>query len=263
MKLNFDKYQGTGNDFIIVDDRIGVWEAKLDRARIAALCDRRFGIGADGLMLLAQHQDADFRMIYFNSDGNESTMCGNGGRCLVDFAHQQGVIGQIAAFEAIDGMHQAIWSPTVVRLKMMNPRGYRPIDSQQDWIDTGSPHHLVWSDDSLSLIDLQHAGSSIRYSARYAPGGTNVNFIHPISDTALSVRTYERGVEGETFSCGTGVTACAYVHLLKQEVTNGLVQINTPGGELSVEIHHLGQEQEEVWLIGPATFVFSGSIDIL
>lgn len=260
--LHFHKYQGTGNDFIIIDDREGKIAPQLSQEIIHTLCDRRFGIGADGLMLLQTHPSADFRMVYFNSDGRESSMCGNGGRCLVHFAHQLGVVGTSAVFEAIDGMHEAIIADGIVRLKMGKPTGFRKESSDQEWLDTGSPHVVSWIEGELDQLDVQAEGAKLRYDELYAPGGTNVNFVKESAPGVLSVRTYERGVEDETYSCGTGVTACAYAYLIRQNLEEGSTSIQTPGGTLSVEVADLGGENEEVWLCGPATFVYSGTITV-
>lgn len=260
-KMQFHKYQGTGNDFVIIDDRGGVWKERLTTEQVARYCDRRFGIGADGFMLLNQHAELDFTMTYFNSDGQESSMCGNGGRCLVEFAHSLGIIDTFTTFEAIDGYHEAIREPGKVKLKMNHPTGYRRESESQDWIDTGSPHLVNWVAGEISLLDIPKLGARWRYDERFSPGGTNVNFIEEVTPFHLKVRTYERGVEDETFSCGTGVTACAYVHLIHQDINEGLTTLETPGGTLQVDIRHRNTPQEEVWLIGPATFVFSGEID--
>lgn len=257
--LPFDKYQGTGNDFIIIDDRSLQWAGLLSSQQIARLCDRRFGIGADGLMLLQPHGKADFRMRYFNADGNESTMCGNGGRCLVDFAHRHGIIREHTTFEAIDGLHDATWEATAVSLKMSNPTGFTAWSDQQSWINTGSPHLVVWEKGHVSAIDIAREGAALRHDPRFSPGGTNVNFAE-LRGGSLLVRTFERGVEAETLSCGTGVTAAAYLHLMRENKSDGEVNVETPGGHLVVRVQEMGTEHEKVWLVGPATFVFSGEI---
>lgn len=259
-KIQFHKYQGTGNDFVIIDDREGIWKSRLTTEDIAFYCDRKFGVGADGLMLLNSHDSLDFTMTYFNSDGQESSMCGNGGRCLVEFAHSIGVVSESVRFEAIDGYHEAKREPTQVRLKMGIPQGYRQQSPSQDWIDTGSPHLVNWTEEAIEKLDIEALGAKWRYDPQFSPGGTNVNFIEKVEPLHLKVRTYERGVEGETLSCGTGVTACAYVNLIHQGANSGLTTIETPGGALQVEIHHRDKDAEEVWLIGPATFVYAGEI---
>lgn len=260
-KIQFHKYQGTGNDFVIVDDREGSWKERLTSKQVARICDRRFGVGADGLMLLNRHDELDFTMTYFNSDGRESSMCGNGGRCLVEFAHSLGVIADYAKFEAVDGVHEAIREPLRVKLKMNRPTGYRQESDTQDWIDTGSPHLLNWEKEEIDQLNIQQLGSRWRYDDHYSPDGTNVNFIEKLDALHLKVRTYERGVEEETWSCGTGVTACAYVNLIHEDLLSGLTNLETPGGKLQVDIQHRGTMKEEIWLIGPATFVFSGEIE--
>ena len=202
MKHTFYKYQGTGNDFVIIDNRDGVFDKK-NTNLIAKLCDRRFGIGADGLILLENHDDVDFRMVYYNSDGNESTMCGNGGRCLVAFAKEINVIDNEAIFLAIDGMHHATIEDDIVKLQMQDVIGIKIFDKHV-FIDTGSPHHVEVRE-NIDVIDIQKEGASIRYGQPYNKEGANVNFVEKISDTVFAVRTYERGDEGETFSCGTEV----------------------------------------------------------
>ncbi len=262
MTILFEKYQGAGNDFVLIDDRDGKAAAFLGAHQIRAICDRRFGIGADGLMLLASDPESDFRMVYFNADGRESSMCGNGGRCIVDFAQKRGLFEQRCTFEAIDGRHEAIWTPVEVSLKMTRPKGYRIIEPLVEWIDTGSPHLLLWDQVSLEALSVDQVGGEWRRSPGFAPHGTNVNFIREDAPGTLAVRTFERGVEAETLSCGTGVTACAYVYLKKKERTQGRVEVRTPGGSLFVEVTALGSEEEAVWLIGPATFVFQGEITL-
>lgn len=262
-KIQFHKYQGTGNDFIIIDDREGIWKERLTAKQVARFCDRKFGIGADGLMLLNPHVELDFTMTYYNSDGKESSMCGNGGRCLVEFAHSLGAIDRIAKFEAIDGYHEAIREPAQVRLKMNPPEGYQKLSETQDWIDSGSPHLLNWSEEEVDLVDIRSQGAKWRYHQQFAPGGTNVNYINKVNPDRLKVRTYERGVEDETLSCGTGVTACAYVNMIHEGISSGLTSLETPGGVLQVDIQNRGTEVEEIWLIGPATFVFSGEISLV
>ena len=263
MVVQFFKYQGTGNDFVVMDNREGTWEEGLDQGLVAHLCDRKFGIGADGLMLLNHSPNSDFAMQYYNSDGRESTMCGNGGRCLVAFAHKLGMGNGTYHFEAVDGMHRAeMEAPGLVRLQMLRPKGTKSLQEDLMWIDTGSPHVVQFLSQGLRDWDVPTEGRRIRNSPDFLPGGTNVNFVEIESEDILSVRTYERGVEDETLSCGTGVTAAAYLHMYRMGKMNDRIQIQTPGGVLYVEIEDLGGENEAVYLIGPAVCVFNGKIDI-
>lgn len=264
MNLSFAKYQGTGNDFVMVDNRARALEKVLTREQVAHICDRRFGIGADGLILLSDDPEVDFRMIYYNSDGGESTMCGNGGRCLVAYAHQKGIQRDIYRFQAVDGIHEGILEDTGVRLSMINPHGFAQLSEDNYWINTGSPHYVRFASQAVEEMNLYEIGKEIRYSDAYAAiGGTNVNLVNRLGPAHLQVRTYERGVEGETLSCGTGVTACAYVSLLASQPDHmSEVLLDTPGGQLRVKVDQLGQPNEKIWLAGPATFVFEGQIEL-
>ena len=204
--MTFYKYQGTGNDFIIVDNRLqGI--NKNDSKRIAALCDRRFGIGADGFILLENDKNSDFKMVYYNADGNESTMCGNGGRCIVAFAKFLGIIKDETEFVAIDGLHKAKIENETVHLQMQDVAEIKIFENHQ-FLDTGSPHHVEMVKE-LEDFEVKLNGSRIRYGQPYNEAGSNVNFVEQISEDNFAVRTYERGVEDETLSCGTGVTAVA------------------------------------------------------
>ncbi len=257
MKLQFYKYQGTGNDFVIVDNRNNIFDSN-DRALVKKLCDRRFGIGADGFMLLENELGFDFKMVYFNSDGNESTMCGNGGRCLVKFAYHQGVFTESASFLAIDGPHEAYIKNNIVHLKMIDVTGVEE-NKNDAFLNTGSPHYVAFVD-NIEQYNVFENGRNIRYSERFKNGGTNANFIEKIGDNEIFVRTYERGVEDETYSCGTGVTAAAIV-----ASRNGLespVKVKTLGGNLSVNFDFNGEKYLNVYLNGPAELVFKGEIDI-
>jgi len=258
MTLRFSKYQGTGNDFILLDDREGIID--LSAAQIARLCHRHFGIGADGLMLLRKADGFDFRMVYFNADGNESTMCGNGGRCITKFALDIGLIRNNARFLAVDGPHEAVVnSDGTVSLQMKDVTG---IEHRADAfiLNTGSPHYVQYVDD-VDSFDVIANGKRIRYSAEYKPDGINVNFIQP-GPAGLKVRTYERGVEDETMSCGTGVTAAAVVSASGRR-GHILVPVSTPGGRLSVSFTSIDDTTAtDVLLTGPATKVFDGSISM-
>ena len=258
--LQFYKYQGTGNDFIIADNRGK--NIKLNRKTIEQLCNRRFGVGADGLMLLQNKKRYDFEMIYFNSDGRESSMCGNGGRCITAFAGKLGIIKESATFYAIDGPHEAkiissSGNKDVVSLKMCN------VNSTEKnpgfiFLNTGSPHYVVFVED-VKGIDVFNEGRKIRYSERFKEKGTNVNFVEP-AENVIKVRTYERGVEDETLSCGTGVTAAALAVALKQKSNIDLYNIETPGGKLRVFFKKNGATFTDIWLEGEAEFVFKGEI---
>ena len=263
MHIPFFKYQGTGNDFVMIDNRTAGYEDLLSTADIAHICRRRMGVGADGLILLSPSTKADFRMIYYNADGHESSMCGNGGRCIVAFAHQLGMIGERCVFDAVDGLHEAVYETGgQVRLRMISPHGYREMGPGQQWIHTGSPHYVAFREENLSGLNVFQEGRAIRYSPEFAPGGTNVNFVNVLEKGHIRVRTYERGVEDETLSCGTGVTACAYLYLQHFAPSLSGVSVRTEGGELRVEVKQPGTYEEEVWLCGPAVSVFSGSLSL-
>lgn len=257
MKQTFYKYQGTGNDFVMIDNRQETFNKK-DTKHIAFLCDRRFGIGADGLILLENHPTLDFKMVYYNADGNESTMCGNGGRCLVAFAEQLGVIKDKTVFEAIDGEHHASIQNGIVKLQMQDVNKVEKHPNHV-FLNTGSPHHVQF-EESIDNFDIKTKGAAIRYGAPYNEAGSNVNFVKKISDQIFAVRTYERGVEDETLSCGTGVTAVAIaMHALK-ETNQNKITLKVQGGELQVSFNEDNGVYSNVWLIGPATYVFEGTI---
>ncbi|TQI71483.1 diaminopimelate epimerase [Gramella sp. Hel_I_59] len=260
MNLEFYKYQGTGNDFVMIDNR-DLKVSKNNTKLIKQLCDRRFGIGGDGLILLEEPDAAedDFKMVYFNADGNPSSMCGNGGRCLVAFANYLGIVEKTARFTAIDGPHKATISEGIVSLKMQNVTDLK-LQEEYSFLDTGSPHHVVFVEDVQSE-DVRQKGSEIRYSEMYKDNnGTNVNFVQQINDGVLKVRTYERGVEDETFSCGTGVTAVAIAAYQTGKIQNKEVKLETPGGSLEVKFEKTGSGFENIWLTGPAVQVFKGEI---
>ncbi len=258
MKFIFYKYQGTGNDFIIVDNRDHSIELTADQ--VNKLCDRRFGIGADGLMILENHHQLDFNMRYFNSDGNESTMCGNGGRCLVAFAKKLKLIENTTQFNSTDGIHKAVVnSDHTVSLEMQDVLSVNRVN-QNYFLNTGSPHYVLFTKD-VKDIDVYHRGKEIRYSNEFAPDGTNVNFVELIDDKIL-VRTYERGVEDETLSCGTGVTASAIAASVFQNTDKNSYSIVTKGGNLHVSFQKSNNKFTNIWLSGPAEFVFKGEIEI-
>ncbi len=259
MELHFYKYQGAGNDFILLDNRLGRYN-HLTTEQVAWLCDRHFGIGADGLMLVNPAEGFDFEMKYYNSDGRESTMCGNGGRCIVAFAHLLGLIGDHTRFVAVDGPHDAIIQGNgTVELQM---KAVDQITRHADHtiLNTGSPHYVTFLDD-VDALDVKHDGAAIRYNDTYRKEGINVNFVTRTPE-GLKVRTYERGVEDETLSCGTGVTACAIASVNAFHQAHE-VAIVTPGGHLTVRFNMTDdQHASDVWLCGPATFVFEGTIKL-
>lgn len=260
MKIKFYKYQGAGNDFVMIDHRqlIHKFSTKL----IQFLCDRRFGIGADGLILLenSEQYKADFKMKYYNADGNESTMCGNGGRCIVAFAKKLGIIEKSCVFEAVDDLHEAYFEKELVKLKMSDVNDIEQSDDFY-YLNTGSPHHIVFVND-ISKIDIKKKGAEIRYSSAYeSQNGTNVNFIQKKGNQLL-IRTYERGVEDETLACGTGVTAAAIASFIKYEKLKKPIEVKAVGGNLNVDFNMKNaQTIEDIWLKGPAEFVFKGEIE--
>jgi diaminopimelate epimerase len=258
MQLTFYKYQGTGNDFVILDNRDG--SISLNTQQVKFLCDRRFGIGADGLMLLNKLDGYDFEMAYYNADGRESSMCGNGGRCLTRFAFDRGIRKENYLFRAVDGDHQAeLGENGWIRLKMQDVNEVKEYHGDLV-LDTGSPHYVKNVHHVMDL-DVFKAGREIRYSKDFEAEGINVNFVEN-DDKKIIVRTYERGVEDETFSCGTGVTASALISAHNDKGFNQ-VEVQTLGGHLAVEFDKTGEHSfENIWLCGPATFVFKGEIEI-
>lgn len=263
--MDFYKYHGAGNDFIIVDNRMEALSQKqLQKEFVASLCERHKGIGADGFMLLETSSKYDFSMRYFNSDGNESTMCGNGGRCIVKFADYLGIIQHTTRFEAVDGIHDAgikhlSDSVSWVRLKMNDVKEI--IEKNNHFIlNTGSPHFVGFYD-TVKPINVQEEGRKIRYGNAFMEAGINVNFVSQ-TPHGLFVRTYERGVEDETLSCGTGVTASALAFATKNNIQKGSITIETLGGNLNVSFIRQNNEFKDIWLEGEATFVFKGTITI-
>jgi diaminopimelate epimerase len=258
MNTAFTKYQGTGNDFVIIDQMSS--QADFTISQLRFLCDRRFGIGADGVMLLRPSSAADFKMIYYNSDGNESSMCGNGGRCLIHFAYSKGYIDQKTKFEAIDGLHEGeIDDNEMVSLHMND---VSKVDAYGDafLLDTGSPHYVRFEQD-VENWDLVQKGKAIRYNNDFSSDGINVNLVELCSD-GIYVRTYERGVEDETLSCGTGVTAAVIAAAASGRINEKACRVDTKGGTLHVKYRNDGNMFSDIWLVGPATFVFSGEIKI-
>ena len=259
MEIKFYKYQGTGNDFVILDNRKKEYPF-LNTSAIHSLCDRRYGIGGDGLMLLNEKNGYDFEMKYYNADGNESSMCGNGGRCLVKFAYNLGIHRSVYKFLAIDGEHEAeIDTDETVSLKMKDVEGVKKFKGDH-LLDTGSPHYVKMVNDVMNL-DVYKKGYEIRYSKDFEKEGVNVNFVEQLGEEdKIIVRTYERGVEDETFSCGTGVTAAALICYHNENGFNE-VEVKTLGGALNVEYDRIEEgKYTNIWLSGPAEKVFEGVI---
>ena len=258
MMIAFTKYQGTGNDFILLDNRKGSYRA-LSNADIARLCNRKTGIGADGLILLNTCDGYDFQMIYHNADGGEGSLCGNGSRCTVKFAHQLGIVRERYHFLATDGPHEALLDPSgIVSVHMQDVKEISTY--QNDWLlDTGSPHLVTFSH-PVEQLNVYDKGRSIRYSERFSQQGININFAERRQPDCLFVRTYERGVENETLSCGTGVTAAALA-CHPNEKGHFEIIVDTLGGRLSVRYDNLGHQQfTNIWLSGPAERVFDGTL---
>ncbi|HVE61857.1 MAG TPA: diaminopimelate epimerase [Chitinophagaceae bacterium] len=260
MKISFYKYQGTGNDFILLDNRQGSYDS-LTTKQVKRLCDRHFGIGGDGLILLNVSKVADFEMKYYNADGKEGSLCGNGGRCLVKFVKDLGIYRNVYKFKAADGIHEGtIDNDGTVSLKMNDvneiiTHGYDHV------LNTGSPHYVHVTTNVMHL-DVCRRGREIRYADDFIKEGINVNFVEKLDEPdKILVRTYERGVEDETYSCGTGVTAAAIVTFHNDNGFNS-VDVKTKGGRLFVEFDKVGNSFRNIWLKGAVEKVFEGSIEL-
>ncbi len=260
MTIDFKKYHGSGNDFILIDDRQENFPVK-EPALITQLCDRHFGIGSDGLMLLRESDQADFEMIFFNPDGSKS-LCGNGSRCAVRFSQERGLAAAKGSMLTTDGLHDyVIHSDREVAIAMRDVKGVNKVDGHW-FIDTGSPH-LIISMTDLDHLAIEKIGREWRNNAAFdACGGANVNFVAPTEEPdILEVRTYERGVERETLSCGTGVTAAALAHGIQHNLTSGAIRIRTRGGELEVSFDRADDLFTNIWLTGPVAQVYSGRFE--
>lgn len=256
MSIPFYKYQGTGNDFVMIDNRAGIFPH--DTSLVTKMCDRKFGIGADGLILIENHETLDFEMIYYNADGSQS-LCGNGSRCAVSFAQFLGIIEDSTKFLTIDGEYEADLKNGLVYLHMRDQQKPENLESHY-FLNNGSPHHIEFikhADDQ----DVFTQGAEIRYSETYKPDGTNVNFVEVKNNNTIYVRTYERGVEDETLSCGTGITASALAAADKG--LKSPISIEAKGGKLEVRFDQKDNNAfSNIWLIGPAEQVFVGQFDI-
>jgi len=257
MQINFYKYQGTGNDFVIIDDR-GI-NIDLNEDQVAHICNRKFGIGADGLIFLRTEEGYDFRMVYYNSDGKESSMCGNGGRCIARFANDLNMMSGKTHFIAIDGPHKAIVMEDEVSLQMSNVVSIE-YEDENYVLNTGSPHYVIFNDDVMALNIIPSA-LEVRYNETYKDEGINVNFVQEEKEGEILMRTYERGVEGETLSCGTGVTAAAIAYAEKNNWSDNVL-VRTKGGDLNVSFEKDQERFKNIWLSGPAEFVFKGNFKI-
>ncbi len=271
MTLSFTKMNGAGNDFVMLDNRDG--SLALTHGEIARLCDRHRGIGADGLLMVEPSENgADFRMRYYNADGGEAEMCGNGARCFARYARKiSGHAGKTLSFETQAGVIGARCVDDDVQIEMSAPHSYAvattlEVEGEEltvHSINTGVPHAVVFVD-NLEPVDVQRLGSAIRYHAHFAPKGTNVNFVSVVAPGEILIRTYERGVEGETLACGTGVVACALIHHLEAEAA-GPIRIGVRGGEtllVNFETGSAAGEFQNVTLTGPADFVFDGAVTL-
>lgn len=263
MFLNFYKYQGAGNDFVMLDARKGTFDPT--RERVAYLCDRHFGVGADGLMMLENDPQQEFRMRYFNADGGESTMCGNGGRCITLFAEHLGIGGAVKQFNSIDGVHRATLLSAddrqgEVALGMINVASIET-HPHYCFLNTGSPHYVAFVP-SVEAIDVARQGAEIRHSEPFrAIGGTNVNFVELLGENHIRIRTFERGVEAETLACGTGATACALATAFVHKSNGQKFQVDTLGGTLFVSFHcDTPGNFTQITLQGAAQKVFEGTI---
>lgn len=259
-RLSFFKYHGTGNDFVLIDHRAIQLNLEQKPEFVRHLCDRHFGIGADGLILIDEASGGGLEMIYFNADGNIGSMCGNGSRCFVQHLHAIGLIDQVLEFRAFDGIHAGRVLPDgQVAVQMRDiPLSGLGMQGEDYIIDTGSPHYVRFVDD-LGNIDARAIGREVRNSPPFIEEGINVNFVQ-LMDDAICIQTYERGVEDLTLSCGTGVTAAALVTALRKDMNQGEVAVITDGGALRVQFLRSGDTLTNIWLIGPAKRVFQGEI---
>lgn len=257
MTIHFSKYHGTGNDFIIIDGRAQKFDLK-NYSLISKMCHRKFGIGADGLMVLEKDSELDFKMIYFNSDGFEGTMCGNGGRCICAFASSLGIINNETKFISSDGIHEAYFEKEIIHLKMKDVSDVKKLEDGF-LINTGSPHFITLQKNPHAL-NVELLGKEIRNQKRFAPDGVNVNFVER-SENNIHISTFERGVEAETLSCGTGSVASALAFAYSENDGEKNFNIMAKGGNLNVRFHKTGNSFHNIWLSGPAIRVFDGEFD--
>ncbi|MDR3048859.1 MAG: diaminopimelate epimerase [Elusimicrobiota bacterium] len=270
MKINFSKLTAAGNDFVLIDNRKGLVEAKNYQKLAAKLCDRKYSIGADGLIFVEESKTCDFKMKYFNSDGSFAAMCGNGGRSIAKFAYEIGAAKNKMTFETDAGIISAeVTAPEIVKLQLYEPKNLRRDiklniegrDFDIDFINTGVPHAVIFVDD-IEKIDVFKCGKFLRFHKEFAPEGTNVDFVQVSKDNTILVRTYERGVEGETLACGTGIIASAIIAGLKNFVKSPIKIIARGGDKLSVSYQERDGKIKNVILEGPAVISFEGTVKI-
>ena len=259
MIISFVKYQGTGNDFVVIDNRDSSFPIK-DHTLIAQLCHRNYGIGADGFIAIESDTNSDFFMRYFNANGHEGSLCGNGSRCAIHYANSLGLTQKHVVFCAADGLHQAQFVGEEIALSLHDVSNWEIRDNDL-FIDTGSPHHIAFVDD-VAAVNVATSGAAIAHGAPYHADGTNVNFVEVIAADGLYVRTFERGVEAETLSCGTGVAAAAIGGHLSKRINAEKINVQTKGGVLTVSFSATSDKYESVVLQGPAIPVFSGKWEI-
>ena len=259
MKIKFSKYNGAGNDFIVIDDRKN--NIEINPWLIEKLCNRNFGIGGDGLILIKESKSTDFEILHYTSDGNLGSLCGNGSRCAISFAYKNKIIGKKTRFDAFDGIHNAeIINDNLVKMEMKINSDI--IENEYGtWLDTGSPH-LVIEKDNTDELDVNLLASSIRYNEYYKKEGVNVNFIEKVSNETFKIRTYERGVENETLACGTGSTASAICMNYLGKTQSNNITMKCRGGDLKVEFISNDNLFSNISITGPAKLVFEGQIDI-
>lgn len=260
MLFSFVKYQGTGNDFVLIDNREANFPIANHQA-IAQICHRNYGVGADGFICIESDPVTDFYMRYFNADGREGTLCGNGSRCAIHYAKSLGLTGQKVNFSAADGKHHAQFINNEIALELHEVNQWKQLE-HAIFLDTGSPHHMVFVAD-VDTIDVAHVGQEIAHGAPYFSDGTNVNFVQQLSKDSIKVRTYERGVEAETLSCGTGVTAAALAMHITKKTSSEKIQIQTRGGTLTVSFLPVQNGYTSIVLQGPAVPVFKGNWEII
>jgi len=273
MNISFSKLTAAGNDFILIDNREGIIWSEDYQKLARKLCDRKYSIGADGLILLEKSAFKDFKMKYFNSDGSYASMCGNGGRSIARFAYDLGIVDLEMIFETDAGIIDAeilVNDKNRVKLNLYNPKDLVKdikiiIDKKEfniDFINTGVPHAIIFIDDNIKNVNVVKYGRIVRYHEVFAPDGANVNFVKIIGNNVLTVRTYERGVEDETLACGTGITAAGIISVLRGFVKSPVNIITKGGDRLSVSLRNVDNKIDDVVLEGPVYISFKGVVEI-